>query len=154
MRIRKGVNSASTGLTPFYFWCRDPESNWGHADFQSAALPTELSRQPYGRYRRWILSVSKKKLYSGELKSQVFFCFLLFPFRRRGGSRTALTGFSPKIIFVNSLRVRKTSFPSFRQNLSPQVLGRESESSYIRELSNLWTPVSTGVTTFYEITNL
>jgi len=24
--------------------CRDPESNWGHADFQSAALPTELSR--------------------------------------------------------------------------------------------------------------
>ena len=25
-------------------WCRDPESNWGHADFQSAALPAELSR--------------------------------------------------------------------------------------------------------------
>ena len=31
-------------------WCRDPESNWGHADFQSAALPSELSRptRPYG----------------------------------------------------------------------------------------------------------
>ena len=28
-----------------HIWCRDPESNWGHADFQSAALPTELSRQ-------------------------------------------------------------------------------------------------------------
>ena len=26
--------------------CRDPESNWGHRDFQSRALPTELSR-PY-----------------------------------------------------------------------------------------------------------
>jgi hypothetical protein len=29
-------------------WCRGPESNWGHADFQSAALPTELPRhKPY-----------------------------------------------------------------------------------------------------------
>gem|GEM_PF-5321461 len=26
-------------------WCRDPESNWGHVDFQSTALPTELSRR-------------------------------------------------------------------------------------------------------------
>ncbi len=25
-------------------WWRDPESNWGHKDFQSSALPTELSR--------------------------------------------------------------------------------------------------------------
>ena len=24
--------------------CRDPGSNWGHRDFQSRALPTELSR--------------------------------------------------------------------------------------------------------------
>ena len=30
-----------------YYWrCRGPESNQGHADFQSAALPTELPRQP------------------------------------------------------------------------------------------------------------
>ena len=28
-------------------WWRDPESNWGHADFQSAALPTELSRRVF-----------------------------------------------------------------------------------------------------------
>ena len=27
-------------------WCLRPESNWRHADFQSAALPTELPRQP------------------------------------------------------------------------------------------------------------
>ncbi|MFM2333112.1 MAG: hypothetical protein RIQ74_1955, partial [Pseudomonadota bacterium] len=26
-------------------WWRDPGSNWGHTDFQSVALPTELSRQ-------------------------------------------------------------------------------------------------------------
>ena len=25
-------------------WCLRPESNWRHADFQSAALPTELQR--------------------------------------------------------------------------------------------------------------
>ena len=25
-------------------WWRDPELNWGHGDFQSPALPTELSR--------------------------------------------------------------------------------------------------------------
>jgi hypothetical protein len=29
----------------FNLWCPDPESNQGHADFQSAALPTELSGQ-------------------------------------------------------------------------------------------------------------
>ncbi len=26
-------------------WCRDQESNQGHTDFQSVALPTELSRR-------------------------------------------------------------------------------------------------------------
>ena len=26
-------------------WCRDQDSNQGHSDFQSDALPTELSRQ-------------------------------------------------------------------------------------------------------------
>ena len=26
------------------WWCREPESNWRHRDFQSRALPTELSR--------------------------------------------------------------------------------------------------------------
>ena len=31
-------------LISVFIWWRDPESNWGHADFQSAALPTELSR--------------------------------------------------------------------------------------------------------------
>ena len=30
-------------------WCPEPESNQRHADFQSAALPTELSGQPVGR---------------------------------------------------------------------------------------------------------
>jgi hypothetical protein len=26
-------------------WWRLPESNWGHTDFQSVALPTELKRR-------------------------------------------------------------------------------------------------------------
>ncbi len=33
--------------------CRDPGSNWGHRDFQSRALPTELSRLDI-----WLLSVA------------------------------------------------------------------------------------------------
>ena len=36
-------------------WCREPESNWRHRDFQSRALPTELSRpdgQPGSAARR------------------------------------------------------------------------------------------------------
>jgi hypothetical protein len=28
-----------------FWWWRNPESNWGHKDFQSSALPTELFRQ-------------------------------------------------------------------------------------------------------------
>ena len=30
--------------TTFLGWCREPGSNWRHRDFQSRALPTELSR--------------------------------------------------------------------------------------------------------------
>jgi hypothetical protein len=30
-------------------WCRSPESNWGHRDFQSRALPTELPRLTHPR---------------------------------------------------------------------------------------------------------
>ncbi len=42
---------------PTVRWCREPESNWRHRDFQSRALPTELSR-PDGQpgsvaRRRW-----------------------------------------------------------------------------------------------------
>ncbi len=32
-------------------WCPEPESNQRHANFQSAALPTELSGHLFGRYR-------------------------------------------------------------------------------------------------------
>ena len=34
------------------WWCREPESNWRHRDFQSRALPTELSR-PDGQPGFW-----------------------------------------------------------------------------------------------------
>ena len=33
-------------------WCRGPESNWRHHDFQSCALPTELPRHAGGRGTR------------------------------------------------------------------------------------------------------
>ena len=32
-------------ITKGFRWWRNPESNWGHKDFQSSALPTELSGQ-------------------------------------------------------------------------------------------------------------
>ncbi len=32
-------------ITKGFRWWRNPESNWGHKDFQSSALPTELFRQ-------------------------------------------------------------------------------------------------------------
>lgn len=35
--------SSATPLMPDE-WCRDQDSNQGHTDFQSVALPTELSR--------------------------------------------------------------------------------------------------------------
>ena len=58
--LRLGVMERKTGFEPAalslarrcstteplpHLWCRGPESNWGHADFQSAALPPELPRQ-------------------------------------------------------------------------------------------------------------
>ena len=39
----KATPSAPSPIRP---WCRDPELNWGHPDFQSGALPAELSRHP------------------------------------------------------------------------------------------------------------
>jgi hypothetical protein len=43
--IKKGLTSEP--VNPFYLFflrCRDAELNCGHEDFQSSALPTELSR--------------------------------------------------------------------------------------------------------------
>ena len=37
-KTRKNLKHIASGL-----WCPDSELNQGHADFQSAALPTELS---------------------------------------------------------------------------------------------------------------
>ena len=40
LKLRAYVGSA---LKAILKWWPDPESNWGHKDFQSSALPTELS---------------------------------------------------------------------------------------------------------------
>ena len=45
-----GMDKTQKGLQRMHaealciLWCRDQESNQGHTDFQSVALPTELSR--------------------------------------------------------------------------------------------------------------
>ena len=42
--IRRVQISAGKKITAFCgWWWPDPGSNWGHTDFQSVALPTELS---------------------------------------------------------------------------------------------------------------
>ncbi len=41
-------------------WCRDQESNQGHTDFQSVALPTELSRRKEGlHYAKGLVLVKR-----------------------------------------------------------------------------------------------
>ena|GEM_PF-2905730 len=58
---------STTELLPLAFlWCRGPELNWGHADFQSAALPTELPRQIAIFYFRWGTQ-SRKRIYIKSL---------------------------------------------------------------------------------------
>jgi len=32
---KRGYGPVSDALTPWFVWCRGPESNWGHEDFQS-----------------------------------------------------------------------------------------------------------------------
>ena len=43
-RNEKGANP--TSANPLFLKCRVAESNHGHEDFQSSALPTELTRHP------------------------------------------------------------------------------------------------------------
>ena len=56
----RGV-SDDIGLHRFGIWCPDPESNQGHEDFQSTALPTELSG-------RVVLAVAVATLQEARIK--------------------------------------------------------------------------------------
>ncbi len=43
--IKKHLVGGAFNIQMLLFeWCQDPDLNWGHGDFQSPALPTELSR--------------------------------------------------------------------------------------------------------------
>ena len=56
----------------FDLWCLEPESNQRHKDFQSFALPTELSRHgAQGRKRAFILQARLKQV------SSLFWRFLV-----------------------------------------------------------------------------
>lgn len=54
----RGV-SDDVGLHRIWIWCPDPESNQGHEDFQSTALPTELSGRVY--LLTWPLALGCKR---------------------------------------------------------------------------------------------
>ena len=47
--------------------CRDPGSNWGHRDFQSRALPTELSRPTYFVVKRAEFYLTTMRLSSKDI---------------------------------------------------------------------------------------
>ena len=57
---KRGYGPVADALTSWFVWCRGPESNWGHEDFQSSALPTELPRHLLQKYpackcKKWII---------------------------------------------------------------------------------------------------
>ena len=43
--IRRSPNAAPDAVRGRKRWCRGPDLNWGHRNFQSRALPTELPRR-------------------------------------------------------------------------------------------------------------
>ena len=67
--------------------CRDPGSNWGHRDFQSRALPTELSRLMYFFVKRpWFYTYLYRL--SRKACNSIVICYecnllldFLYPFR-------------------------------------------------------------------------
>ena len=45
LNLNKTLKTDDKGLDSYYLVkCQDPDLNWRHEDFQSTALPTELSR--------------------------------------------------------------------------------------------------------------
>jgi hypothetical protein len=72
---------------------RLPESNWGHTDFQSVALPTELKR----RLKKWSKNITTFAPFVKK-NQQIFFTFQYdFYIFTRGGAdsrfrKTCLTG--------------------------------------------------------------
>ena len=67
-RLNRGVLKRKTDLRGgplIWIWCPDSESNQGHGDFQSPALPTELSRNKMIRLLHFALT---KSLYNNFAK--------------------------------------------------------------------------------------
>jgi hypothetical protein len=97
-------------LTPCFFWCPEPESNQRHVDFQSTALPTELS----GRNRiNFIVEAAE------GVKGK----FLLFSENRRGADAVRSACF-------------QLNFGSF-QPLIPEVSRRIHFSIWAQGLTTL-----------------
>ncbi len=48
-------------------WWPDPDLNWGHTDFQSVALPTELSGHSITQYRTHLRGVGR---YGGRSRTR------------------------------------------------------------------------------------
>ena len=92
----KFKNEKNSTALQCYKWCLDSESNQGHEDFQSSALPTELSRHSCGG-RIWTCGLrvmSPTSFQTALPRDVVAENFILFPtkvsiwnFRRLSGWR-------------------------------------------------------------------
>jgi hypothetical protein len=52
LRLLRALNFPSALKRGENWWWPDPESNWGHKDFQSSALPTELSGRKIPQWKK------------------------------------------------------------------------------------------------------
>ncbi len=74
--IRRSPNAAPDAVRGRKRWCRGPDLNWGHRNFQSRALPTELPRRKsaqrsiYSLWRmppqQWVPYAIGQPLYTGR----------------------------------------------------------------------------------------
>ena len=58
------IGVLSVSKSSYFRWCQDPDLNWGHGDFQSPALPTELSRLNTLIIYQFVSTLLKNKLKS------------------------------------------------------------------------------------------
>ena len=94
-RNKKGV-TAALQLLQCFKWCRDQDSNQGHTDFQSVALPTELSRHRCLK----VLNSLNQSCQSREICSDPPVFFALHPVtaanKKNGKLLNTQTNFQPK----------------------------------------------------------
>ena len=122
---------------PYEYWCPDSESNQGHGDFQSPALPTELSGQRSALNRNRALS-------STLFREKLFNCLTL---RQSDGLRVEYVKFN-RFAYVNAPPIRQRA----KRRISSASRCAVSTSAWLRFTSmRLRQPSSTSSICFATI---